>query len=88
MGSGHQQPPVPSVDRCSGYPHEWPNLWDRRACTMHNLTGMPSAPPRRRTVQRPLTWTCGSPGSPTWCNSPSRSGPSGSSWRYTTSGTA
>ena len=55
---------------------------------MHNPKGTPSAPPRRRTVQRPLTWTCGSPGSPTWSNSPSRSGPGGSSWTYTTSGTA
>ena len=42
---------------------------------MHSRKGMPSAPARRRTARRPLTWTCGSPGPPMWSSSPSRSGP-------------
>ena len=55
---------------------------------MHNPKGTPSAPPRRRTLQRPLTLTCGFHRSPTWSSPPSRSGLGGLSWPYTTSGTA
>ena len=69
-----------------GIPPRMTQPWGHR--TMHNPKGTHSAPLSRRTAQLPLTWTGGSPGSPTWSSSPSRSEHGGSSWTYTKSGTA